>query len=248
MKKFALMLALALPVVMASCSDDPKTVTLDQTSINLVYGNTEQLTSSEKKTEWSSNNPFVATVDDKGFVTAKHVGEAIITAAVDDAVATCKVTVTPLYTNYVFPCLQWGANQATVKEAVKGFELDPTSTATQLKYWTNLATYAYPAYSYLFNGTGALYTSSLIVDADEDSAVNNWLLQYYEDVTTDATDAIAAYKYENQYLELDFLGDNLDNVIVTWVAPASLAAPAVRSGNVFVDAKAAAADMIKNRK
>lgn len=47
----------------------------------------------EETCSWSSSNPTVATVSDSGEVTALAAGNAVITAKVGDAEATCSVTV-----------------------------------------------------------------------------------------------------------------------------------------------------------
>ena len=76
-------------------------VTLNQTELALIKGQSETLTATvkpddatDKKVTWSSSNTAVATVDQNGKVTAVGGGTATITAKAGDKQATCSVNVT----------------------------------------------------------------------------------------------------------------------------------------------------------
>ena len=78
-----------------------ESVTLDQSSLELIAGKEATLTATVKPDNatnrtvaWESNATNVATVDNNGKVTAKAAGEAIITAKIGDKQATCNVKVT----------------------------------------------------------------------------------------------------------------------------------------------------------
>ena len=78
-----------------------ESVTLNQSSLELVAGKEATLTATVKPDNatnrtvaWESNATNVATVDNNGKVTAKAEGTAIITAKAGDKTATCTVTVT----------------------------------------------------------------------------------------------------------------------------------------------------------
>lgn len=78
-----------------------ESVTLDQSSLELIAGKEATLTATVKPDNatnrtvaWESNAISVATVDNNGKVTAKAEGTAIITAKAGDKTATCTVTVT----------------------------------------------------------------------------------------------------------------------------------------------------------
>ena len=76
---------------------EPKNViTLNRAVLVLTVGDRETLKVNEETEEtcaWSSSDPTVATVSDSGEVTALAAGNAVITAKVGDAEATCSVTV-----------------------------------------------------------------------------------------------------------------------------------------------------------
>ena len=76
---------------------EPKDViTLNRAVLALTVGDRETLKVNEETDEtcaWSSSDPTVATVSDSGEVTALAAGNAVITAHVGDAEATCAVTV-----------------------------------------------------------------------------------------------------------------------------------------------------------
>ena len=104
-------------VITATSKDDPsikatctvtvmnipvESVTLNKTSLTLVEGSTATLTAAVKPENafdrtptWSSSNSEVATVSDKGVVTAVKAGTATITAKCGEKSASCEVTVTP---------------------------------------------------------------------------------------------------------------------------------------------------------
>ena len=77
-------------------------VSLDKTSITITVGSTETLTATiepedadNQNITWASDNPEVATVNEKGKVTGIKAGKAVITVITEDGekTATCKVTV-----------------------------------------------------------------------------------------------------------------------------------------------------------
>ncbi|MDE6410075.1 MAG: Ig-like domain-containing protein [Muribaculaceae bacterium] len=152
MKKFFLMLAVALPMFfMASCGDDndEDALSLDQISATMDYGKTIKLTPSEKKGEWESTNEFVATVDKDGNVKAEHVGKATIKYLKDGQTATCAIIVNATNTYFDTP-QNWGSSVAQVKSSnfVKEMNLF-VDKPDQLMYAIN-SDLDYPWYGFLF--------------------------------------------------------------------------------------------------
>jgi len=115
MKNLLLVLAVLGVSVLGSCeSNTPETpdtpdtpdtipvtgITLNESSVSLMVGDTWQLTAEiqpenadNRTVSWESSDNGTATVDESGLITAIAVGEAVITATVEDKSATCTVTV-----------------------------------------------------------------------------------------------------------------------------------------------------------
>lgn len=178
MKKLALLLTLALPLAFASCGDEDDTViTLDQTSVNLDYGKTLKLKASEGGVTWGSSNEFVATVDNKGEITAKHIGSATITATKDGSTARCTVTVAPT-NNFFNTYITWGSSKAAVKAAMSSDLTLLVDNENQLMY-TNPAQ-AYPWYGFIFVDGSLDGSAVYFTDAQFDSEdFNGYLAQRY---------------------------------------------------------------------
>ncbi len=110
MKRFSFILAAALliPAWFSSCEKIEKTeekvsvesVKLDQSRLDLTVGETKSLTATvspyhatDKKVNWASSAPEVASVNESGLVKAVKAGSATITATADGKKAECKVAV-----------------------------------------------------------------------------------------------------------------------------------------------------------
>lgn len=78
-----------------------RSISLNKSAVTMDIGSTEQLqvsykpyyTTDDKTIRWTSSNANVAAVDPNGKITAKSVGDAIITAACGSKTAACHVTV-----------------------------------------------------------------------------------------------------------------------------------------------------------
>lgn len=89
----AMLIAVTLCAVSAQAAT--KTVSLNKKSIT-VYANgktTLKASGIKKGLKWSSSNKSVATVDQKGVISAKKAGKAVITVKAGTKKATCKVVV-----------------------------------------------------------------------------------------------------------------------------------------------------------
>ncbi len=106
--KFTLFITLMIVAILTGCKDDDEIVkkvtgvTLNATTLELIEGKTQVLTATvvpqdatNKTVTWKSSKPTIATVDNKGKVTAIKKGTATITVTTTDGnkTATCKVTV-----------------------------------------------------------------------------------------------------------------------------------------------------------
>lgn len=255
MKKTVWMLAAALPLMMAACGEEEGTdepISLDKTVVELNYDAETTLKASDKNCVWTSDNPFVATVDANGKVSAEHVGEAIITASNGNDKASCKVTVNATNSNFTMPILTWGISKTAVQAAVADQKLGLTeelNTATQLGFTTGGT---FPMYTYAFTND-ALKASSLVVSEtmDETKDLEGFLDQYYEEYGED--DATGKFFYcdaddvKDATVILEYGYDiDLDAVMVTWTAATATKA-GVKGLNVSAakSAKDAARQLLK---
>jgi uncharacterized protein YjdB len=84
------------------CSSETPSITIDQESVSLQIGETVSLTATVVQGNnnvsypitWTSDNPSIASVNAEGVVTAHSVGNANITATIQDKSATCIIEVT----------------------------------------------------------------------------------------------------------------------------------------------------------
>ena len=90
-------------VSLGKAPNPPKNLYLNQTSLNLTEGGTAQIVATidpenadDKTVKWTSSNENVITISSSGFITAKAVGSATITATTNtgNISKTCSITVT----------------------------------------------------------------------------------------------------------------------------------------------------------
>ena len=164
MKKFFNIVLLAIGLsLFNSCFiiDDPYSLTLDPTSEEMIEGEsiTLKATVSGFRTvtpeiEWSSNDPSIATVDEKGVVKAIKKGETTIVAWITYSIqARCKITVIedfeisefedPKFEEYCvnnFDLNKDGKISGTEAKIVKimDFHTDNIKSMDEIRYFTNL--------------------------------------------------------------------------------------------------------------
>ncbi len=137
-------------------------LTLDQETATVQDGQSLQLTATISPAEygvvWSSDNTDVATVDNKGKVTALQAGTANITASMGDKTATCAVTVKGFYEDFENAAVEdidylfWQSasgdawvNVATAQEGTLGFGAGdsvavPDNSSKMFVMWSGSAT------------------------------------------------------------------------------------------------------------
>lgn len=146
--------ALAL-VGFSSCKgnqnvDDEKELALTESSISMKVGETHQLVANVTVESWASNDEKVASVDDKGVVTAVAEGTAIVSATAKGKSKTCVVKVTKEG--------QGGGDQPAGKE-VKGSQIwtvildEATAEANNSKIVASFAPNEQSKFLYVWDGT-----------------------------------------------------------------------------------------------
>lgn len=187
MKKFCMLLLAALPILAVSCGNDdpdpvdPVDINFDLTQLRIDYGKDGQLKCNIEGAEIKSDNPFIATVDPSGKVTAKHVGETKIRATYDGHSATATVTVLPTNDNFVTPLLLWGASMDQIK--LKMSQTDnmvaiADMPENSLGYTTagNLPVYSYSFVTNRLTSAGMTITE----EQDEQGDMTEFLTQRYK--------------------------------------------------------------------
>lgn len=112
-KIFAIALTALALVGFSSCNQETKDLELTESSITMKVGETHQLVANVTVETWASSEETVATVDDKGLVTAVAEGTAIVSATANGKTKTCVVKVG-----------QGGSDKPESKE-VKGSQIWP---------------------------------------------------------------------------------------------------------------------------
>ena len=127
MKKFIYFsIALLLFTVFVGCSkDDDELVITSSKNVELTSKGTSQITCSDSKATYSSEDEYVATVSENGLITGFHIGETYIDVNGEKAV---KVTVNPVYTSFTEPQFLFGATKDEVISKVGSNYASATSS------------------------------------------------------------------------------------------------------------------------
>lgn len=171
MKKIASPFICSLLFILSSCSSDK--LTLDKTSLSLYAEDTEQLTANEN-VDWSTENEFVASVDEDGLVEANHVGRTYIVASSKNGEERCRVTVKAEYNTYTEPLFDFGKSMADIKKKEK--RTVALETETSLGFTPKES--ALEAIMYLFED-GKMTSSGAFVKLSRAVEATYFLLERY---------------------------------------------------------------------
>lgn len=144
-KIFAIALTALALVGFSSCNQETKDLELTESSITMKVGETHQLVANVTVETWASSEETVATVDDKGLVTAVAEGTAIVSATANGKTKTCVVKVG-----------QGGSEQA---KEVKGSQIwtivldEATAEANSSKIVASFAPNEQTKFLYVWDGT-----------------------------------------------------------------------------------------------
>lgn len=144
-KIFAIALTALALVGFSSCNQETKDLELTESSITMKVGETHQLVANVTVETWTSSEETVATVDDKGLVTAVAEGTAIVSATANGKTKTCVVKVG-----------QGGSGQA---KEVKGSQIwtvvldEATAEANSSKIVASFAPNEQTKFLYVWDGT-----------------------------------------------------------------------------------------------
>lgn len=112
------MVSCSLCFIFVSCSSDDDhdsvDVSITPSSISMYYDGSKQLNGANID-KWTSEDEFVASVDDNGLVKGGHVGETRIVGQSGKHKSYCDVTINAQYNLYDDPILDWGSSMSQIK-------------------------------------------------------------------------------------------------------------------------------------
>ncbi len=153
MNKYLLMAFVVMGMCMTSCK---KEFELNETSVTLNHGDKYTIGyENGSNLVFTSDNPYVAMIDEGGVVTANFVGEATINVSASEGEQSLKVTVAPLYTTYEEPCLDFSMTKSEVKDMYKDSYLGVSVDGNSL-FFDGEGSYAYQ-YSFIDGELQSVY-------------------------------------------------------------------------------------------
>lgn len=228
MKKFALMLAVALPALaFTSCGeDDPTEITLDKTTVSVNVKSETQITPNERGGVWTSDNDFIVSVQNNNQFRGEHCGTTTVRYTKDGKTATCQVTVEPIYNDFILPVIDWGTSLATIQAFCNDHNLfkigdDPQDGTYTVAYGSDVAG-AKPWYIYDFSDNKLDASSLYMTEAQSEAngGFSRFLGQWFKlesqdgakyilingnDRTTATTQVTYGYDEEEQDIYADFV-------------------------------------------
>ena len=130
-----------------SNDDDDAGISVTPSNVSMYYEDTKQL-KAEGATSWLSNDEFVAKVAQNGLLTGMHVGTTTIVASNGKSKGTCEVTITPKYSLFDMPLLNWGASKSSIESAEKHSKMDTSSDEFVLYDYSSGSTACLLMYSF----------------------------------------------------------------------------------------------------
>lgn len=172
-------------ILFAACSKDDSNdlVITSSKEVGLTSQETSQIKCSDPKATYASEDEFVATVSETGLITAKRIGETYIDINGKKSV---KVTIRPVYTQFVEPQFLFGATKEDVysKVGTNYYSSDDTG----ISYIPSSGKVKY--YSYLLKD-GKVSSVGMIVSTDDLESITNFLLERYVPISLEEEDYTA---------------------------------------------------------
>ncbi len=183
-------------------------------------------TAADKSVIWESDNSAVATVDEKGLVTAVSAGTANITATTADGAysAVCKVTVTPRYFN-----ITWIVDgKETVQSVAEGAVITKPDTPEKIghtfKGWNGEIPATMPAESLTFKALWTANSYDAVFDANggvfnDGSTTKTHSVVYGSDIYTPRIPSRQGYEFIGWTPETGIMDDiNGKEFTAEWAA------------------------------
>lgn len=164
------MLTLVVGVFSSCSSDDDSSPKFND--VTLIAGSTQQIANSDG-INWKSENDLIAEVEN-GTIKAYRVGEVRIASEKGSFI----VKVTPQYSYYTEPYLNFGATIQSVKNQMKGYSLISEDSKSLLYKGTGYTS----GYLYSFENSALKY-SYILTSSSYVTEVANWTAERYVYVT-----------------------------------------------------------------
>lgn len=170
----------------------PSEYQLSSYKVDLHSEDTYQIYTTGTDVSYTSADPFVAVVDEEGLVTAMFLGETTITVTANEGTHTLKVNVTPRYTYYEAPCLDFTKTKSQISEMYSG------------RYYYNDVSLLYPKgtyyHGYFFDGN-ALIASCIYAEGASYEKVRQYVAERYFFVIYDEDRDMGVYSnYEDMFV------------------------------------------------
>ncbi|KAA6351254.1 hypothetical protein EZS27_001400 [termite gut metagenome] len=208
MKKNLLILVMLLPLVTFSgCSkNDEEKLKLDKSEISLYYEETEKITANKSDLQWSSENEFIAEVDNEGLVIGGHVGETYITARSEWGEARCKVEIKAKYNLFDDLIIEFGKSRAYIKSQEKRVLI--SDDEKELIYKLSSSSSDHVVY---FFGTSGLEASTVIIKLPNPLTENitNYLLERFQFIDSNDEKTYFSFNKNSIYIGYSVYADGV---------------------------------------
>lgn len=160
MKRILLLIFLYLVSISCSTGNDPEfEFSIGASFISLSAGDVYQISTNGSSVQFESHNPYIATVNSAGIITAVTIGQTTIMAYCNGKVASMIVDVKPMYNTYREPCTDFTfiKNDVIQKFGEPSSEIDGG-----ILYMYNATKHF--ADIYLFDSKDRMYASSALIN------------------------------------------------------------------------------------
>lgn len=215
MKRLFIIICAVCLIVTVSCKKDDKEIKITNgTDISLFSEETHQIECESQGTvTYTGSDEFIASVSQKGLVTANHVGRNVINLNDGKYTADVNITVNPKYNTYPEPAIDFGDSENKVREELG----EPYMYQDGYMVYMGYSAKAPMLMVEIENGKVESY--SVVVDDDYSIQVTKYLVERYQPIYYN--DAMVMYM---NAMEIDkatkIVGESLENsdfIIVIYI-------------------------------
>ena len=157
----------------------PETLKLDKTEVTLYSQDEHKITSNGRNCTYSTQDPFIASVNDSGNITALHIGETFIEVKAEQGSDKVKVTVLPKYNVIKDPYIKWGCAKDDIKAKLGS---PAQENSANIVYTETLPAHAITGYTFK---SGKLSSVTIALNPNYQSDAQKHLAERYQYWTTE---------------------------------------------------------------